>query len=368
MTALISQRMAHSRATIIGCLLGALLAPSTSFGAAQSAATADSGTLERARALFDTGKYVESEKLLREVLTTIDAGKMSPSELGRCLAPLADIYRAWSRNDEALKLSLRYRQFISERSALDPATRDRLLDQNASNLADLLVALDRTADAAKYLEASLATADKQIETNPLRALNLLVKLARLAETQDDDAKAKKYWDRVIELGSATVKRIERKQLPIAQYPDCVAALAAGYVATDRKPEAIRAFQQLLNVQTAQRDTAAAINTNLTLGSLYAEAGQHGQAVGMFQEAIAQARQRGADTPQEAELLSRLAAVESAQGLASQSRRHWDEAAAIYAKALARIERSLDAETQVITLLNQLQIVDQQAGKYQEAVA
>jgi CHAT domain-containing protein/tetratricopeptide (TPR) repeat protein len=335
--------------------------------AADPPAQVDESTLERGRTLFESGKYVDAEKLLKEVLAAIDAGKLPQSDLGRCTGPLADIYRAWGRQDDALKVALRYRKFVLDLKALDPGTRDRMLDQNTSDIADILTALDRTAEAEKLLQDSLAAAEKKTDGNPLRTLTLLAKLARLAEAKDDSAKAHEYWDRAAKLGMATAKKIEQKQLPATQYADCVTTLAAALVATDKTPDATRILNALLANQTAMRDAAGSQKTRVTLGSLCAENGQYDQSVKMFQDAIAQQRQAGADSPQEAELLSRMAAIYLAQGAESEARKHWDEAAAIYGKVLKKVENQPDSQAQAMTLLNQLQIVDQQAGRFPEAI-
>src|SRR5262249_26201632 len=153
-------------------------------------------------------------------------------------------------------------------------------------------------------------------------LTLLAKLARLSEAIGDSSKAKEYWDRAAQLGTATAKKIEQRQLPATQYADCVTALAAALVATDKIPDAVRMLNSLLANQLSVRDAVGAQKTRVTLGSLCAEAGQSGQSMKFFQDAIAQQRQAGADSPQEAELLSRLAAVYFAQGAEFEARKRW----------------------------------------------
>jgi len=339
---------------------------------AKSPAKVDQTTLELARTLFESGKFVESEKLLRQVLAAIDAGQMPASQLGRCLGPLANIYRAWGRNDDALKIALRYRKYIGDLSALDTPTRNQLLDQNAGDLADILTALDRPAEAEQYLQATLTEAEKHTDANPQRTLTVLVKLAQLADAQNDHDKAQPRWQRVVEVGTAAAKKIEQRQLPAELYPDCLLDLAAGYVAVDNRPEAIQVLTRLLSHQTTRRDpafqeAAAALKTRLLLGSLCAESGQLDQALHVFQDALAAQPQLATGAVAEADVLSRMAAVYKAQGLETEARDHWDQAAAIYAKAIEQAEKLPDSQVPVMGLLNQLQIVQQQARHYPEAI-
>ncbi|HEY2762035.1 MAG TPA: tetratricopeptide repeat protein, partial [Pirellulales bacterium] len=361
-------------AVIIGCFLGSSLlvqplaaADSTPSNApsvdstAKSAPKVDEATLELARTLYESGKFVESEKLLRQVIAAIDAGSIPVSQSGRCLGPLATIYRSWGRNDDALKIALRYRKFISEISALDPATRNQLLDQNAADLADILTALDRSAEAEQYLQATLTEAEKHTDANPQRTLTLLVKLAQLADTQS----AHDRWQHVVDLATVMAKKIEQRQLSADFYPDCLTNLAAAYVALDNRPEAVQTLTRLLSTQTTQ--PAAALKTRLLLGSLCAESGQLDRALQVFQDALAAQRKQSAAATAEADILSRMAAVYKAQGLETEARDHYDQAAAIYAKIIEQAEKLPDSQVAIMGLLNQLQIVQQQAGHYQDAI-
>src|SRR5262245_18994607 len=149
-------RSARLAAAIVLMLLAAARA-----AAADAPTRVDAGALDRARGLVESGKLLEAEKPLHDVLAAIDAGQLSASDLGRCLSAIEDVNRALGRKgDDALKVALRYRKFISEKLAGDRATRDRLLEQNSADLADILLGMDRAADAQKYLTAALAAAEK----------------------------------------------------------------------------------------------------------------------------------------------------------------------------------------------------------------
>ena len=216
--------------------------------AASSDAKVDLSTLELGLSDFDKGRYVEAEKLLCAALVAIDAGKIAPpGNLSRCLEKLSAIYRAWGRHDDALEIALRYRKYILGISALDAATRNDLLDKNASALADILTALDRPKEADGYLQQVLAQARKQ--NNPIRALNVLVKIGQVAEAQGDNAKAGNAWTQIIALGLQTAGKLEA-QLPKSKsdYTDCMVDLAKAYAASNRLPPASAVYQRLLSRQ------------------------------------------------------------------------------------------------------------------------
>ena len=277
--------------------------PPASDSSAKSPTKVDQATLELARTQFEAGKLVEAEKLLRQVLAAIDAGQMPANQTGRCLGPLTSIYRAWGRNEDALKIALRYRKFISELSALDPTTRNQLLDQNTSDLTDILAALDRPTEAEQYLQTSLTEAEKHSDVNPQRTLTLLVRLAQLADQRSNQQASRERWQKVIDLSTATAKKIEARQMPADFYAECLTDLAAAYVSLDNRPEAIQTLTRQLKTQTAAaeqsgKSTAAqesAAKTRLLLGTLCAESGQLDQAIEVFQQALAAQRKTAPGT-------------------------------------------------------------------------
>src|SRR5580765_5729727 len=195
--------------------------------AADAPTKVDAGTLNRALALAESGKFLEAEKPLHDALAAIDTGQVAATDLGRCLSAIEDVNRALGRkSDDALKIALRYRKFVSEKLAGDPATRNRLLEQNSADLADILLSMDRAAEAQKYLAIALAAAEKRTDADPFHTLSLLVKAAQLYQTQDDPVRAKQYGNRAIDLSLATSKRIDKGQIPAARLAECTSALAA----------------------------------------------------------------------------------------------------------------------------------------------
>ncbi|HEY2880817.1 MAG TPA: tetratricopeptide repeat protein, partial [Pirellulales bacterium] len=326
------------------------------------------GSLDRARAMFESGKYVEAEKLLAQVLAAIDAGQLPQTEMGRCVSPLADIYRAWGHYDDALKMALRYRQFIGSLKGLDPAEHDRQLVQNTCNLADIYTALGQPADAEKYLKDDLGAMENRGDTNPLPTLKLAVRFAQLADDENQADEAKTRWSHTVQLGEAALEKFKAGKLPAAQLPDGVAALAAAYVATGQNDQAIAIYRRLLQTQKNRQLVEPAIKTSKALGSLCAEEGKFDEATQVFQDAIAAQHKLAPNTAVEAELLARLAMVLNAQGLQTEAQKQFDSAAAIYLKVLAQLETATDSVAGMMTVLNQLQLIQQQAGHYPEAIA
>jgi CHAT domain-containing protein len=357
------KRSIHLAAAVALMLLAAARAV-----AADAPPKVDANTLDRARGLAEGGKFIDAEKPLHDVLAAIDAGQLSANDLGRCLSAIEDVNRALGhKGDDALKVALRYRRFVSEKLAGDPATRDRLLEQNSADLADILLAMDRAADAQKYLTAALAVTEKREGADPFHTLSLLVKTAQLYQSQDDPARAKQYGNRVIDLALATSKRIDKGQIPAARLAECTSALAAGCVAVDDKPQAIAAYRRLLQLQADKHDTASAVETRMLLGSLLAQSNQFDDALREYQAALGDQRQLSEDSLAEGRILSLMAAVYSAQGVSAEARHAWEAAAAIYIKAINRLEQSTDSPMEIAAVLNQLQIVSGQAGRYQDAI-
>jgi CHAT domain-containing protein/tetratricopeptide (TPR) repeat protein len=345
-----------------------MLVTATGTIAADAPAKVDAGTLDRARGLAEAGKFVEAEKPLHDVLTAIDAGQLSAGDLGRCLSAIEDVNRALGRKgDDALKVAMRYRKFVSEKLAGDPATRDRLLEQNTADLVDILLAMDRATDAQKYLTAALAAAEKRTDADPFHTLSLLVKAGQLHQSQDDPVHAKQFGNRVIDLALATSKRIEKGQIPAARLAECTSAMAAGCALADDKPQAIAAYRRLLQLQADKHNTVGAVETRMLLGSLLAQSDQFDDALREYQAALNDQRHLSESSAAEARILSLTAAVYSAQGVSAEARRNWEAAATIYTKVLSRLEQSPDSPMEVGTVLNQLQIVSGQAGHYQDAI-
>src|SRR6476661_1134953 len=184
-------------ATLAAAIALMMLVAARAF-AADAPTKVDSGTLDRARALAESGKYLEAEKPLADVLAAIDSGQFPAGDLGRCLSAIEDVNRSLGRKgNDALNIALRYRKFVSEKLADDPATRNRLLEQNSADLADILLSMDRAAEAQKYLAIALAAAEKRTDADPFHTLSLLVKAAQLYQTQDDPVRAKQYGNRAI---------------------------------------------------------------------------------------------------------------------------------------------------------------------------
>ncbi|HEY2761046.1 MAG TPA: tetratricopeptide repeat protein, partial [Pirellulales bacterium] len=326
----------------------------------------DRSTLDRALVFYENRKFVEAEKLFREVLAASDAGQIPQADAAHCLGPLTTIYQSWGRKDNAaLSVAWKYHKYVAEKLADDPVNRDRELDNNSAYVVEILLAVGRNADAEKLEQNMLAAAEKHTEANPLRTLKWLWKLSQFYLLQENSEQAKHYGERTVGLAQKTIALAEQRQQPVE--PVCVAALAAGYSAIDNMPEAIRNYTKLLKIQNAQNDAAGAVQTRLTLGSLCAEAGQFDQALAVYQDGLIQQRQIKSPSLEEGDLLARIAAVSSTEGQAVVARQAWEDAAAVYSQLLKRLESNPQAQDQLAQVLNQLQMVQQQAGHYSQAV-
>ncbi len=333
--------------------------------AAEPAPQVDEIALQQAKSQFERGNLVDSERFFRSAL---DANKLPASELGPCLERLRTIYLAWGQNDDALKMALRFREHMAARFPNDPSRRNEILDKSASDLSDIFVALDQPDKAEQYLQSALKAAEPTTDADPLRTLGLLAKLARLADAQDQTEKAQLAWQRVVDLGSATAKKLAAGELSAALYPEFEEDLSAAYAATEKQADGIGVFSQLLARHIAQRDVPAAIRTRITLGSLCTGLGQYDAALQHFQKAAQAQHQLQAGSSDEADLLSLIAAIYKAQGNDPQSKAKCDEAAEIYRKLIQQIDKAPHGGPLKSILLDQLQIVDQQAGRNKDAIA
>ena len=102
----------------------------------------------------------------------------------------------------------------------------------------ICVALDEFANADATIEERLSPAEKNIALNPMRVLDLRVKLAQLADAREDVAEARKRWQRVVTLAEQTINGVGGKPLSDADFVRCAAALAKGYLANDQIPAAL----------------------------------------------------------------------------------------------------------------------------------
>jgi len=131
------------------------------------------------------------------------------------------------------------------------------------------------------------------------------------------------------------------------------------VALDNRPEAIQTLTRLLSAQSAQ--PMSALKTRLLLGSLCAESGQLDRALQSSRKHWMQQGKQAAATSTQADILSRMATVYKAQSLETEARDHFGQAADIYSNAVDQAAKLPDSQAALMGLLNQLQIVQQQAG-------
>ena len=126
------------------------------------------------------------------------------------------------------------------------------------------------------------------------------------------------------------------------------------VAVENFTAAIDVDRRLLAAQTATcaliKDRARRLKTRTEIAALQAQNGDYGAARGGLDELLAQVRKTSPGSFDEADLLGRLAAIAEVQGLASQAKQHWREAAAIYAAALQKADREPSPASAVMSLL------------------
>ncbi|MCH8923121.1 MAG: DUF2225 domain-containing protein, partial [Planctomycetes bacterium] len=351
------------RQTLLLCLTLALAVSADR----SSAAAVDESTLTRAVALKRAGKLVEAEKLLAAVLAAIDDGTLAKSHLGRCVKPLAEIYLRRGRYDDALKLSLRYRGVLIRQSGLGAAERREMLTKNAGQLAEILAALGKFAEAEKYLRSMLPPAGADTRRDPVTPLVVRIKLARLAEDQQNDARAKAYWREVYVGALAALREIKEGKIDARHRANCAAALVAAYVAAEKTRDAIAVKIWLIEYQDRDDDLAPAIKTRMEIGILYAQVRDYKQSNQFIEQALAAERKRSAGSQREAELLDKLGGVLKNLGQRKGANERWLEAAAIYDEALRRAEDTQGRESTQIHLLGRILSVYQQAGRFDKAI-
>ncbi len=295
----------------------------------------------------------------------MDAGTQPKNDLGRCVGPLAIIYRTWGRLDDALQMAERQRAFL-EAVRIDATVRDQLLEENVIERVDILAGLTRFADAERVLQPILERSQTSTG-DPLHRLTLWTKAARLAEMQSDAAKTRQRWLKVIELGNGLLARIERRELAAAKLPEVVATLVSANVAVEDYAAAIQLDRRLLATQSLTRDRAAAFKTQTEIVVLEAQNGDYDSACAGLEDLLVQVRKVSSGSIEEADLLGRLAAIVEIQGLASQAKQHWSEAAAIYAAALQKADRDSSPAPAVMKLLAQLQNAYRQSGQFRSAI-
>jgi tetratricopeptide (TPR) repeat protein len=226
------------------------------FSAKAAQPATDQKTVERARSLYQSGQFVEAEKLLGEAITAIDAGKLPKNNLGRCLAPLADIYRSWGRYEDALQAALRYRQFVNAQPSLDRKLRDQSLRENAIVLAEVLMALGRHEEAEQYVVAALAL--PLDPANSSLTISLQSKLAKIAASQNKPELAADRWEQVTKFAADAVAKMEQGPSPGAGYAAAARVLAESYVARENYSDALQVLERLLVFYAKRGDGAGAV--------------------------------------------------------------------------------------------------------------
>jgi CHAT domain-containing protein/tetratricopeptide (TPR) repeat protein len=334
---------------------------------APKAVAVDGNTALRAAAFFNAGRLVEAEPLYRAILAAVDADSLPQEELGHCLGPLVQIYRTWSRNEDALRMAERYRKFLQSATKLDAKVRQQQLDDNTLQLVDIFTGLARYDDAERYLAEAIKASGSQDAAAATRRLLLLVKSGQLAGAQSDAAKGRERWSQVVAEGKAAIARIDKHEWPAKYFADCTSALVAAYIALEDFPAAIAIKQRLLEMQIAQRDRAGEIGTRAEISGLRVQNHEFAAARGDLTAAITLARKSESGSLVEAELLGRLASVQQAEGFLSDAKQSWGDAAAIYAAALAKAGRAENYNPAVMSLLSQLGTTYQQMGQYREAI-
>ena len=333
--------------------------------AVEAAAAVDRDAILRASAFYNAGRFVEAEPVFRKAIAAMDAGAQSKNDLGRCVGPLVVIYRAWGRLDDALGMAERQRAFL-EAAPIDAGVRAQLLEENAIQRIDILAALNRFENAERLLQPMLDKG-QAAGADPVHRLTLWTKAARLADMAADAAKAHERWLKVAELGNDLLTQIERRKLAAAKLPEVAADVVAADVAVENFAAAIKVDRRLLAAQSAARDRAAALRTAIEIAALEAQNGDYAGARSGLEELLGQVHKASPGALDEADLLGRLATVLEAQGLATQAKQRWREAAAIAAAALAQADRESALAPEVMNLLTQLQITYQHAGQFRHAI-
>ncbi|MCH8042207.1 MAG: CHAT domain-containing protein [Planctomycetes bacterium] len=339
--------------------------------APSSLAAVDESTLLEAVALHKAGKLIEAEKLLASVLVAIDDGTLARRNLGRCVKPLAYIYHKWGRHEEALKLSLRHRGIIEGQSGLDAARRRRELAENAGRLATIYTALGKLDEAETYLQSMLPPQGADTSDNPVAPLNVRIKLAKLAESQQDKAKSQAHWKKVSSDAWAALEGIRKGKIATRHRDGCAAALVSAYLAAGHFKRAIDVEIWLLKFHDSNRNRSLAIRTRRDIGVLYNELRDYRRAKQYLDQALAAEHRRsagsdvGSDT--EAGLLEALAGVLKSLGQRTKANERWLEAAAIYEIHLRREEKIEHHESDQITLLGRILSVYQKAGQFDQAI-
>ncbi len=330
----------------------------------------DQKTIDAALAEYRSNQYVEAEKHLSEVVATI-AADTSPNnplrnQLRECLEAIIQVEHSLGRNEAARDYCLQYHRWISGVFAKDPANRDPLLDQNAMNLADIYLDLDRAEDATSVVQSRMNQAKPNVKANPMRVLRLSVKLAQLAEAQDS-AKAGALWTDVIQLGRQTINGVNGKPLPDDEFVRCSQSLARALVATNQIRSALAMSSTLYEFQLKhQKNLQAAIDTKMIIASHRAKLGEYGEATKLFEDMISDTNAL-AKSGREAEVRSLLAAVYDAIGSQSEARKQWEMAAAIDADRLRHLRTAPAENAQIMELLNSLQQALRQSQHFREAV-
>ncbi len=289
---------------------------------------------------------------------------MSEKNLARCLRPLVDIYHRQADFPQALEVGLRYRKAVQQ-SALGAVARRQVLFENSVQLAELLIALNRHAEAERYLQDAAGALPANGNSRPKERLALKVRLAQAAEGYANATKATQRWDDVVAYGQRLLTDINAKKLDDGLLPEVAAALKTAYLAEENYAPAIDIEERLRKRYATQNDRDAYIGSCLEIGTLYARMRQFEGAKKYLHTALKLSS--GERTVQVAMLSAALAEIHREEGRESDARRYWQQAVTVYEQVLGLADDVAGDANMKLAVLGKLQTAYEQLGRHRDAI-
>ena len=323
-------------------------------------------TVAYAQVLYEAGRLEDAEKLFREALAAIDAKKLPQKELGRCLRPLIAIYRAWDRQDEALRAALRYHEIVAGSAPLDEWTRTQILGENAAGLAEILTALGRSREAKSYLGEAIRLKRRLLEIKPVAEeaeARIRKELGNLYAQAQNPGQARLQLERALQI---------QRQLAAGslQEAELLCGLAAALNVQGFREEARQnwrqaasLYSQLLTQAEQDKDARAVMELLRRIQGVYQQTGQYLEAIAANRRLLAILEQRfGEEHPLTCTAKSDLGGLYGAV-------QYYDTARPLLVDALQSWRnRNPPAPLCLARALNDLAVVERATGSLVEAQA
>jgi CHAT domain-containing protein/tetratricopeptide (TPR) repeat protein len=320
------------RFAFIAAVIAFVVGASGGFAGAQASPSLEQ-RLAQAERLRVAEKWEAAVTLLEQILREVEADPTRSRVRNGCLKSLAATYFELGRYADALRSQSSYLAVLRKIEGVER----RDLVAAAQSVADLEATLDRPSAAVDVLSRSLEYAAEK-PLNPIIHIQALLKLALFEQRAGRDAQ--KSWQAAERIGVAALKQIDARAISAAYRPTIVRELAAAYVGLDQRERAVELFDRELKDPAFAAASGERVSLLAAFAEQLAEVKRFEQSARVLEEAIALSRRAESNDRQLGTLLINLAVAQESAGRHAEAQRHWREVAECRERVISLIETGL----------------------------